>query len=419
MMLLDMHTIILSNVVTDIVCFLVILALWRQSRERFEGMGLWALGFAFQTTALFLIILRGIIPDWMSVVLANTLVFTGLLLFFMGLEYFLDKKSNQTHNYILIAVFVCVHAFFSLVQPNQAVRNANSSAAVLFFCFQCMWLLFHRVAPGMRRLTFGVGMVFGAYCLVSIVRIAEFFVGQQSKDDYFQPGIFEPGVLVTYQMLFILLTYSLILMVNKRLLMEVLNQEEKFSKAFHSSPYAITLTRLSDGKIMEVNEGFVNITGYPFKEAIAKTTLGLHLWDREEDRKAMVEELSATGRVHGREAQFRKNSGEVITGIFSADIIPINNEKFILSSISDITERKRGETEREKLIHELQKALSEVKTLSGLFPICSFCKKIRDDQGYWNQIEAYIRERSDAEFSHSICPDCAKKHYPDLNLYED
>ncbi|MCJ7492626.1 MAG: hypothetical protein MUP68_00115 [Deltaproteobacteria bacterium] len=74
-------------------------------------------------------------------------------------------------------------------------------------------------------------------------------------------------------------------------------------------------------------------------------------------------------------------------------------------------ERKRIEEEREKLVGELQKALSEVKKLSGFLPICASCKKIRDDKGYWRQIEAYIRDHSEAEFSHGICPDCAKKLY--------
>ncbi len=79
---------------------------------------------------------------------------------------------------------------------------------------------------------------------------------------------------------------------------------------------------------------------------------------------------------------------------------------------TDISERKRAEEERENLIRDLQKALSEVKALSGLLPICSSCKKIRDDNGYWNQIESYIQSHSQAEFSHSICPECARKLYP-------
>ena len=82
----------------------------------------------------------------------------------------------------------------------------------------------------------------------------------------------------------------------------------------------------------------------------------------------------------------------------------------------EIERRKALEKEREKLIGELQQALSEIKTLQGFLPICANCKKIRDDEGYWQQIEAYIEDRSNAQFSHSICPECAKKLYPELNL---
>lgn len=78
-------------------------------------------------------------------------------------------------------------------------------------------------------------------------------------------------------------------------------------------------------------------------------------------------------------------------------------------------ERQRVETERENLIMELKKALSEIKTLSGLLPICAHCKKIRNDEGYWEQIEGYIKEWSLAEFSHGICPECMNKYYPDIH----
>ena len=86
--------------------------------------------------------------------------------------------------------------------------------------------------------------------------------------------------------------------------------------------------------------------------------------------------------------------------------------------INDITERKQAEKEREKLIHGLQEALGKVEMLSGLLPICANCKNIRDDKGYWSQIEIYIRDHSEADFSHSICPECAKKLYPDLDIYD-
>ena len=81
-----------------------------------------------------------------------------------------------------------------------------------------------------------------------------------------------------------------------------------------------------------------------------------------------------------------------------------------------IYKRKHMEKEREKLIADLQDAIAKVNTLKGLLPICANCKKIRDDKGRWEQIESYIREHSEAELTHSICPECAKKLYPDLDL---
>lgn len=87
--------------------------------------------------------------------------------------------------------------------------------------------------------------------------------------------------------------------------------------------------------------------------------------------------------------------------------------------IRDITEIKEAEVKREELVQELQTALSKVKLLSGMLPICAACKKIRNDKGYWQQIEAYIHEHSDAEFSHSICPECFQKLYPELTPPKD
>lgn len=85
-----------------------------------------------------------------------------------------------------------------------------------------------------------------------------------------------------------------------------------------------------------------------------------------------------------------------------------------MASFIDITKRKEVEADREKLVSKLQEALNKIKTLKGIIPICAACKKIRDDKGYWNQIESYIKEHSEADFSHGICPECAEKLYPEL-----
>jgi DNA repair exonuclease SbcCD ATPase subunit len=80
---------------------------------------------------------------------------------------------------------------------------------------------------------------------------------------------------------------------------------------------------------------------------------------------------------------------------------------------TEIMERQKIDEERKKLVEDLQEALDNIKTLKGLIPICASCKKIRDDKGYWNELELYISENSDLIFRHSLCPDCLQKHYPE------
>lgn len=141
--------------------------------------------------------------------------------------------------------------------------------------------------------------------------------------------------------------------------------------------------------------------------------MDLDLWTRAEDRQAVVRELAEKGMLDGMETLFRTKSGGLITCLISAAVVLLRGEKCILSSVTDITERRRSQEERETLLLEREKTLSEVKVLSGLLPICASCKKIRDDTGYWNQIESYIHTHSQAEFSHGLCPECLVKLYPD------
>lgn len=99
-----------------------------------------------------------------------------------------------------------------------------------------------------------------------------------------------------------------------------------------------------------------------------------------------------------------------------AEIETYTKDRICLSfgTLMLISKEMEAEEERERLVAELQEALSKVKQLSGLLPICASCKKIRDDQGYWNQIESYLRKHTEVDFSHGLCPPCAEKLYPEI-----
>ena len=120
-----------------------------------------------------------------------------------------------------------------------------------------------------------------------------------------------------------------------------------------------------------------------------------------------------------KEVFIRKDGTLFPISIRSSPIIEDGAVVACVTAFQDITQRKQTEEERERLVAELREALDKIKTLRGLIPICASCKKIRDDKGYWNQVESYVSEHSLAEFSHGICPDCAKKLYPEYYTDDD
>ncbi|MHB1013968.1 MAG: hypothetical protein ACYC2W_01645 [Desulfurivibrionaceae bacterium] len=146
--------------------------------------------------------------------------------------------------------------------------------------------------------------------------------------------------------------------------------------------------------------------------------------DREPDLLQRIQELETQVRHLGNELRLTKEEYEEATSKY-LDIYcnlekKINERTMELDAangklLCEIEERKRTEAEKEQLIVQLQKAMQDVKVLSGFLPICAACKKIRDDTGYWRQIEEYISKHSNALFSHGICPDCSKKLYPEYH----
>ena len=151
------------------------------------------------------------------------------------------------------------------------------------------------------------------------------------------------------------------------------------------------------------------MTGYTPEEFIQNPHLLkqiIHPEDRESWEGHSHTKLE-TGEVEPIEFRIKTKKG---------DIIWIHH---ICRTVYDQHGKKCGVRGANRDITQQKKLQEELKTLKGFLPICASCKKIRDDKGYWNQIEAYIRDHSEVDFSHGICPECAKKLYPDINIYKD
>lgn len=186
--------------------------------------------------------------------------------------------------------------------------------------------------------------------------------------------------------------------------------EKRFSKVFHGSPLSMNIRRLDDGRFVDVNESYLRAIGLSREEVLGRTPPELGVWENPAEYEMFMEMVRREKTVRNFESRLLTRAGVAIC-LLTAEIIEVDGQQCVLIITTNITERKQTEEEREQLIAQLQEALAQVKTLSGFLPICASCKKIRDDKGYWNQIEEYIHDHSDAEFSHSICPDCSEKLY--------
>lgn len=174
------------------------------------------------------------------------------------------------------------------------------------------------------------------------------------------------------------------------------------------------------GNLMFMNLIAESLTGWRKEDAIGKPMKEVfHALSEEtgEDLGSSYEDVIQKGTVF-ESVNLRLITKEGVEIPINGTIAPIKDDKIgitgVVTAFRDVSERKRMEDEKEKLIRELQKALNKVKTLQGFLPICANCKKIRDDKGFWHSIEAYVRDHSEAEFTHGICDDCVKKLYPDL-----
>jgi PAS domain S-box-containing protein len=205
-----------------------------------------------------------------------------------------------------------------------------------------------------------------------------------------------------------------------RLLAQAVTQlqisERNLLEILHNTPAPIYL-KDSDGRYLLVNRQYEILSHVTLKELIGKN-----------DHDIYPEPIATLFRSQDEEVKRQNTSLEFEETIplpdgeytFITYKFPVHDADGNITAVggfcTDITERGKIEKVKAKLIVKLQKALDEVKTLRGIIPICAFCKKIRDDKGYWTQVETYVSQHTGADFSHSCCPECIKQNYPEISM---
>lgn len=183
-------------------------------------------------------------------------------------------------------------------------------------------------------------------------------------------------------------------------------QKAYFEQLFENAPEAIALVDPGD-VVLRVNKGFIAMFGYTADEAVGSEIQELIVPASERRDSVVLTTQVALGENVNLEAiRLRKDGTMLNASILATPINVGGGHVGVYVIYRDITERKLAEEERERLITELKEALANVKTLGALLPMCAWCKKIRDDGGYWSQVEEYLMGHSDTKLSHGICPEC-------------
>ncbi|MCE1252095.1 MAG: diguanylate cyclase [Anaerolineae bacterium] len=368
-MKLDIPTLLFVNFIVNIIGLGAMILIWRRYGQRFAGLSFWAIHMLFQVIGIGLDISPHFLPEWIMSVFSNTFILLGALMMLIGLERFTAIKSRHFYNIILLIGFVFLFSYFAF-RSDLTMRSVSVSMMIIIIEAQMCWLLLIRVSPDKRNMTRLTGLIAVGYVFVSLVRIILLFIFPIETNDFFKTGPASMVAITAYLSLMIGLVIALVLMVTYRLLAEVQTEEQKFNKAFHSAPYAVIITRVFDGRIFEVNEGFSKITGYRREEVVGKSILDLRIWARQEDRGAVLQNLSKYNKLNDYEINVLTKSGKEVIGLLSADMIEINNEQCIISSVSDITEQSRiKEKLREMATHDVLTGLANRRLFYDRFEL--------------------------------------------------
>ena len=369
--ILDMKTLLLGNVVCSFICVVVLAILWQTGRDRFPAIEYWLRNMAMQFAGLSLIVLRGTIPDFFSIIVAAFLIMAGMMQLYAGFELFLERKrSPQYLGYGLLAAFLAVQTYFTYVEPSLKLRATNYSVFLMLFSAQCAWLLLRGARPEQRHGTALVGGVMVTYVFVNFCRIG-FFSLVPPSDDLFRVGLYDALMYLAYQVLFIALTFGLVLMVNRRLYSELaldIEQRKRSEAAVRVSESRLARAELAArsgnwelnprSKEIIASLGAGCVYGIPAGSFDYETVKAIPLPEFRLKLDAAMKNLIEDGVPYDVEFRIRaRDTGEIkdIHSVASYD--PETGKVF--GVIQDITDRKNIERELERL--------AQVDTLTGVF----------------------------------------------------
>lgn len=339
---------------------LVVFALLASVNRAYRGIGWWLLGSALAASGIIFMILRAF-PDLrlVSVLAQDTLILLAMMAFYVGIMRFLERRESRALLAGVFAVFFVLHAYFTVMDDDIHARTLALCVAVIIISLLTAAGLWRHKTPSIRTTANFLAIAFAFNGAYFTFRGMSILFGA-SISDMFNPSLFNASVLLNGITVSILWTGGLIIMVDQRAGSDMAEARQHFESIFSTSPGAAIITSVEEGNILDINEGFSEMTGLSRADVIGRSSLEVHIWKNPDDRVAVVRQLREKGTVDNYEAEFQGRDGRSIFGLLSARIIQLHGQPHILSVTSDISGRKRSEERIKALLQEKELLLREV-----------------------------------------------------------
>jgi len=312
--------------------------------REYRGIGLWAVASACSAAGFaFLFFRSGGATSPLVIVAQNTLIVLAVVLEYLGTMAFLGRSAHRRVTLAAFAAFVAALVFLTLVHDAIGPRTVLLHVAIASVTFVTAWNLWDDRRASIRLSTRFMAIVFGLSGTFYATRAVALLSGAM-VESMVTPTTIQLVGLVVALLEGNLLTYGLIIMVGQRLHAEVSASKDRFELLFNTSPDAAVITRLSDGAIASVNDGFTSMFGYARTEVLGVSTIGM-LWDDATDRREAIALLRESGSVDGFEAAFKRKDGSRFVGSLSSKGFEFEGAAHAISVVRDVTERKMLEDE--------------------------------------------------------------------------
>lgn len=345
----------------------LIMAFFYFTQKTFPGFRQWTIGGALIACAFLMVVLRGLVPASLAIILQNFVYVLAPVLYLKGMRRFLDLPDMPPGWYALPAIGGLFSIFSVCCFDSAPWRTLVDGLAFSVAHVATATIIFKDFSK--TKSIFSV--VLGAEMMLASALLLIWAMWSFTISD-FELLMVTPvhvGFFISLMVLQIIITFSFVMLNVERANTELVSaqdalkfSEEKFSKAFHSTPDSITISRMADGKIIEVNAAFSAISGYSRDEALSRSAIDLNLWPHQQDREKIVSMLRDKMTVNDQEINFRAKAGKILHCLFSAETLLLNGEEYVLSVVRDISERKRWEQDLQTALQRFYAVLASANT---------------------------------------------------------